>query len=114
LYVALAADVGQWMADHGVLIEEFDESAIDAYVAQRSTQPDRPHARFILPSTEVHILRVQASMGPRLASRGCSESSSIGFSWASLNETEVHQYFTMVLLMRMLVYPFDFGLGGGD
>src|SRR5688572_28035986 len=43
-YVVLAADLGRWMADHGVLIKELDESVIDAYVEQRRAQPDRRRA----------------------------------------------------------------------
>ena len=43
-YVVLAADLGQWMAEHGVPVGDLDESAIEAYVEHRKAQRDRRRA----------------------------------------------------------------------
>ncbi|RLB51784.1 MAG: integrase [Deltaproteobacteria bacterium] len=43
-YVRLTADLGRWMADQELPVEELNESAIDEYVDQRKTQRDRRRA----------------------------------------------------------------------
>lgn len=43
-YVTLGADLGRWMADQEVPLEDLDESTIDVYVDQRMAQRDRRRA----------------------------------------------------------------------
>jgi site-specific recombinase XerD len=52
------------MAHHGVLVEEFDESVIDAYVEQRRTQPDR---RRVASAHLLAHLRAEGAAPPRPA-----------------------------------------------
>lgn len=42
--VVLAADLGRWMADHGLSVEKLNESAVATYVEHRGTQRERRHA----------------------------------------------------------------------
>jgi len=39
--VRLAADLGRWMAEHGLSAESLDESGVEAYLADRGTQRER-------------------------------------------------------------------------
>ena len=61
-YVVLAADLGRWMADHGVAVGELDEAAIDAYVDRRRVQRERRRAA----STHLLVhLRAEGVARPR-------------------------------------------------
>jgi len=59
--LVLAADLGRWMADHGIPVSGLGESVVEAYIEQRRTQRERRHAAA---SLVLAHLRAQGAVPP--------------------------------------------------